>query len=399
MNDGLILYIPGVVLVAAFLIKLPDLRRTWHDPLMRSVCALLLVGTAVLFLAAPPTIAAVNDLTRVTNFSAPLVYGVLTAFSGSCIVLITNWRGGPPEQVRRLSALCISVYATVIVALVTLFTLGNAPVERLRDLDTYYATTPFMREMILLYLTAHTVGSVILVRLCWRWLRQVDGALRTGLGLIVVGGLFDLAYLAAKFTAVFARWTGRDWDYLSTYLAPPLASAAALMVGAGFILPLAGERASSTWRAYSQYRRLKPLWQELRGSTTSAAATLKIDWWASAELRKSHREAAIHDGLLNVTPYLSDSVRSDALATAISQGIPRNRAEVVAEAAMIASATRAHAEVSHLAAPPAAPPSDRQRLEHTESDSLVSLSQTIQSPIVAAARAGALPCQKVPDND
>ncbi|MET7717262.1 MAB_1171c family putative transporter [Streptomyces sp. NPDC005407] len=386
MDSGLILYIPGVVLVAALIVKLPALRRTGHDPLLRSVCALLLVGCAVLFLAAPPTIAAVNDLTGITNFSAPLVYCVLTAFSGSCIVLIINWRGGPPERIRRASKLCISAYAAVTILLVVLFALGEAPVERLRDLDTYYATTPFIREMIMLYLLAHTVGSVILTVLCWRWLRQVDGSLRTGLALIVLGGLLDVGYLATKFAAVFARWSGRDWDYLSTYVAPPLASAAALMVGAGFIFPLVGQRASATWRAYHQYRRLKPLWLELQGSTQSWAATMKIAWWSPVELRKSHREAAIHDGLLNIAPYFRASVRSDALAQALAQGLDRERAAVVAEAAMIASACRAHA--AHRSdARPADPPPDAPRLQHTGgSDSLVSLSRTFGSPIVAVAR-------------
>ncbi len=40
----------------------------------------------------------------------------------------------------------------MIVALWVLFLPADAPAERLRDLDTYYATTPFMREEILLYL-------------------------------------------------------------------------------------------------------------------------------------------------------------------------------------------------------------------------------------------------------
>ncbi|MFK4221546.1 MAB_1171c family putative transporter [Streptomyces sp. NPDC019890] len=391
MNDGLILYIPGVVLLTALLIKLPTLRRTWHDPLMRSVCALLLVGCAVLFLAAPPTIAAVNDLTGVVNFSAPLVYSVLTAFSGSCIVLIINWRGGRPDQIRRSTVLCLGAYGVVTLAIVVLFVLADAPVERLRDLDTYYATTPFMREMITLYLVAHASGSVVLTTLCWRWLRQVDGSLRTGLALIVLGGALDVGYLAAKFAAVLARWTHRDWDYLSTYVAPPLASAAALMCGVGFILPLVGDRATSTWRAYLQYRRLKPLWLELQGSATPWAATMTIAWWSSVELRRCHREAAIHDGLLNLAPYLSSGVREHALATATSRGVPPERAGLVAEAAMIASACSAHTAASRSTAPLPDPRSDAPRLEYADaSDGLVALSRTLsRSSIVAAARRSA----------
>lgn len=53
MNSGLILCVPGVVLVTALVIKLPALRRAGHGPLMRSVCAMLLVACAVLFLSAP----------------------------------------------------------------------------------------------------------------------------------------------------------------------------------------------------------------------------------------------------------------------------------------------------------------------------------------------------------
>ncbi|MFF3323700.1 MAB_1171c family putative transporter [Streptomyces sp. NPDC002889] len=378
MNDGLILYIPAVVLIAALAIKLPSLRRTWHEPLMRSVCALLLVGCAVLFLAAPPTIAAVNDLTGVTNFSAPLVYCVLTAFSGSCIVLIINWRGGPPEQVRRSSRACMGAYACVSVAIVVLFALGEAPVERLRDLDTYYANTPFIREMIMMYLVAHAVGGVVLTSLCWRWLRQVDGSLRTGLGLIVLGGSLDVGYLGTKFIAVFARWTGRDWDYLSTYVAPPLASAAALMVGLGFILPLVGQRASSVWRAFLRYRHLRPLWLELQGSVQSTSATMKIAWWSPIGLRLTHREAAIHDGLLSIAPFLSEAVRDHVRATAISQGHPRRTAEVMAEAAMIASACRVHAATDPGAPASASVPALPELAYTVDPDRLVLLSRTVR---------------------
>ncbi|WP_328393831.1 hypothetical protein OHS70_04380 [Streptomyces sp. NBC_00390] len=393
MNDGLILYVPAVVLIAALMTKLPSLRRTWHDPMMRSVCALLLVGCAVLVLAAPPTIAAVNDLTGVTNFSAPLVYCVLSAFSGSCILLIINWRGGPPEQVRRSSMVCICAYACVSATIVVLFTLGEAPVERLRDLDTYYATTPFIREMIMTYLVAHAVGSVVLTFLCRRWLREVDGTLRTGLGFIVLGGSLDVGYLTTKFIAVFARWSGRDWDYLSTYVAPPLASAAALMVGIGFILPLVGQRASSAWRAFLKYRHLRPLWLELQGSAKSASATMKIAWWSPIGLRLTHREAAIHDGLLTIAPFLSGAVRDSVRAAALSQGHPPTTADVIAEAAMITSACRTHAGTASEAPPPDGVPEgpglvypEGPALAYTvDSDRLVLLSRTVQRSHLVAA--------------
>ena len=110
----------------------------------------------VFFFAAPPTIGEVNDVIGITNFSAPLVYCLLTAFSAACLVLIVNWRGGPPEETRRVSRRWVIGYSVVIVALVVLFVLGDTPVERLVDFDTYYANEPFVREMIVLYLVALT---------------------------------------------------------------------------------------------------------------------------------------------------------------------------------------------------------------------------------------------------
>ncbi|MFB6806310.1 MAB_1171c family putative transporter [Streptomyces sp. NPDC056387] len=341
MTDGLILYVPGSVMILALLIKAPTLRRGWDQPLMRAVCTLLVVGCLVMFLAAPPTIAAVNRLTGIVNFSAPLVYGVLTAFSGSCIVLVLQWGGGPPAVVRRATRLTVAAFSAVTLLIVVLFVRGDAPVERLRDLDTYYANTPWLREMIVCYLLAHTVGSSTLTLLCWKWLLRVRPSLRplrTGLALIVLGGVLDLGYLVSKWAAVGARWTGRDWDGLSTYVAPPFASAAALMVGSGFIVPLVG--GSAAWRDFSRYRGLHPLWKALRGFAASSVTTVPLTWWSPIGIRLIHRESVIDDGILALGRWFDPAVRGAAHEAALRQGLPEPQASVVADAAMLAAACR-----------------------------------------------------------
>ncbi|GGW24142.1 MAB_1171c family putative transporter [Streptomyces xantholiticus] len=336
-------YIPAGALGIALAFKLPGLRRNSRDPMLRSVCALLILGASTFFFAAPPTIAEVNRITGVSNFSAPLVYCILSAFSASCLVLLVNWRGGPPEETRRISLRWMAAYSMVVVALVVLFLLGDAPVERLRDLDTYYARTPGIREMIALYLAAHSVAAVGMTVLCWRWSLKVSGWLRGGLVIIVVGSLFNLAYGVTKSAAVAARWAGHDWDYLSTLAAPPLASVGALLSAVGFVLPLAGQRVSDSWHAWAAYRRLGTLWRELRSIAPHGTPSVRISLFSPAELRVTQRESDIHDGMLQLDPYFDRVLREDSYAQALAGGADPRQAHAVADAAMVAAALRARA--------------------------------------------------------
>nr|WSX48941.1 hypothetical protein OG409_08245 [Streptomyces sp. NBC_00974] len=334
-------YIPAAAMATALAFKLPALRHNWRDPLLRSVCALLTLAGAVFTFAAPPTIEAVNRWTGIPNFSAPLVYCLITAFSAACLVLIVNWRGGHPEQTQRVSRRWILGYAAVIVVLTLLFALGEAPEERLRDFDTYYANTPFMRELIALYLLAHNVAAFVMVAMCWRWSLQVRGWLRVGLMIIVVGYLFNLSYDATKMTAVVARWAGHDLDWLSTSLAPPVASLGALVSAVGFVLPLVCQRLADNLQNWATYRRLGTLWHEVRTAGPEGAPGVRMAWWSAAELRMIQRESDIHDGFLHLGPYFDQGHRDEALARALAAGADEETARAVADAAMVAAAVRA----------------------------------------------------------
>ncbi|MCX5135680.1 MULTISPECIES: MAB_1171c family putative transporter [unclassified Streptomyces] len=341
--DGSSYYIPAVAMGAALAFKGPALLRGWRDPLLRSVGVLLALAGLVFLFAAPPTIAAVNDVTGIPNVSGPLVYCLLSAFSASCLVLIINWRGGPPEVTRRLARRWILGYTVVGVALIALFALGETPVERLRDLDTYYANTPFIREMIVLYLVSLSVAGIAMNVMCWRWAAQVRGRLRAGLVIIALGSLFNIPYSAAKFAAVVARWSGGDLDGLSTNVAPVLASAGAQLTAVGFCVPLACQRIGDNWNTWSTYRRLGPLWRELRPVAAPEDRAVRISWWSPAELQVTQRESDIHDGMLSLYPYFDSALRSRAYAAAVAAGSSPGDAQAEADAAMVTDAVRARA--------------------------------------------------------
>ncbi|MEV6591972.1 MAB_1171c family putative transporter [Streptomyces acidicola] len=336
-------WIPTAVLTAALVIKLPSIVKLWRDPLLRAVGGLLVLACAVFTFAVPGTIAWVNRITGVPNFSAPWVYSLITAFCASCLLLIIAWRGGLSDRsaaTRRAMRWVVGVYSAVIVVLWVLFALADTPVERLRDLDTYYATTPFMREEIVLYLLAHTVAVLITYRLVRNWVRTdgLDAWLRWGLKSLGVGYALNLVYDAAKISAVVARWTGHDLDWLSTDLAPPVAALSAILVAIGFILPHAGQYLHGRWRVRLSHWRLRPLYLLLR-TVTGSAVPLTVR--GGPELRLTRRETFIRDVLLQLARHFDEDLRRRSYAAAVTLGHTPGRARALAAAVTVQDAVAA----------------------------------------------------------
>ncbi|MFD9039674.1 MAB_1171c family putative transporter [Streptomyces bottropensis] len=336
-------WIPTAVLTAALVIKLPSIVKLWRDSLLRAVGGLLLLACCVFVFAVPSVIAWTNRTVGVPNVAAPWVYSLITAFCACCLLLIVAWRNGPADRsraTRRLMRWVVAVYAAVIIVLWVLFALADVPRERLRDLDTYYATTPFMREEILLYLGAHTAACVITYRLIRNWVRAdgLDRWLRGGLRALGLGCALNLAFDAAKLTAVVARWTGHDLDWLSTHVAPPVAALAAICIAVGFILPHGGQYLRDRWRVRARHLRLRPLYLLTR---TVDDSRVPFALRATPELRLTRRETFIRDALLRLTRHLDEDLRRRAYDAALDLGHEPGRAKALAAAVTVQAAIAA----------------------------------------------------------
>ncbi|MGK5630987.1 MAB_1171c family putative transporter [Streptomyces sp. URMC 123] len=387
MSDAIYL-LPASATAIAFCCKVPTLFRAPRNPLLRSVCAVLLLSTCTFFFASPSIIGVVNRVSGVANFSVPLVYVLVCGLSAASLVLVVHWRGGSARRRRRVARGWMVGYTLIGLALITLFALGDAPQERRVDFDTYYATTPFMRELIVLYLLGQAAATVAVMILCLRWSRQVAPGswLRRGLRVLQCGFLLSFGFDAAKLIAVGARWAQTDWDALNTSVAPMVAAIASLFVSTGFLLPLIGDRLSVAADRASGLRTLvvlKPLWQEMRAAAPSIVAPVPVPWWA-IELRLTRRIAEIHDGRLALRPYGGADAADAAYARALRAGMPEIEAEAIAEAAGLVAAARNKAAGSAPRGTEAVAPSrSSTRLERT---TLVRVSRALRSPLVAAAR-------------
>ncbi|MEU6536673.1 MAB_1171c family putative transporter [Streptomyces sp. NPDC047000] len=398
---------PTTVLTAALAIKLPGIVKMWRDPLLRAVGGLLVFACAVFVFAAPRTITWTNQVAGVPNIAAPWVYSLLTALCASWLLLIIAWRNGLADRsaaTRRVTRWVIAAYAGVVVALWVLFALADVPVERPRDLDTYYANTPFMREEILLYLLAHTVACTVTARLIWNWIRTpgLDGWLRGGLRFLGFGYSTNLLFDAAKLTAVGARWSGHDLDWLSTDLAPSAACVSATLVAVGFILPHAGQYAAEQRRIRAGHRALRPLERLLRGVTGGREPFTPR---ATAELRLIRRETFIRDALLQLSRYLDEGLRARARAAALALGHDTGRADALAAAVAVLDAveTRRHAPDPGTVTPPplsaCASPSGPDPAYLLQEIQAVSRALSRPDEITAVRARAAAPAESVPAHD
>ncbi|MFD8261904.1 MAB_1171c family putative transporter [Streptomyces griseoluteus] len=312
--------LPALLLAVALVLKAPTFLRAWQDSDVRATTLLLLLAAAVFVSVPPAVIHRINTVTSVPNLAGAWVYSLLTAFCGSCLAMVVTWREKPsPRRTHTIRRIWL-LYSGIIAALWATFLLAHVPDERIYDLDTYYATEPWMREHILLYLTAHMVSALVAAYLIWTWISQVRSAwLKAGLVFLQAGYAFGLVFDIAKFTAIGARWSGHDLDWLSTKVAPPFAILDASLVAVGFILPQAGPFLQKWIRDQFSFHRMRPLERALRAVGPSAARA-RVGALAPLDLRLLQRQQRIHDGLLRLAPYLDNVLWQRAFDAARAAG-------------------------------------------------------------------------------
>ncbi|MEV5434610.1 MAB_1171c family putative transporter [Streptomyces sp. NPDC052682] len=381
---GVINYLSWGVLWLGLVLKAPDLLRHRGDPYLRAICAVLGLAGLCFLLGAPPTVGAINQLTGLPNLAAPLTYAAITAYGAASQVLIVYWRGGP--RVHRTARRWILAYACVAVGIGTMFALGEAPVERRTDLDTYYARTPFIAEMIVLYLVAHLTAVSVTTVSALRWARRVQGPLRLGVTVLGLGSLCAAGYSVAKLVAVVARWCGRDWSVLGTGVAPAAAGLGAVMTVSGVTLPLLAPRLTQWRRARRTYGRLEPLERELDDLLTRRCLRLPRPRFASPTTRLMWRQTSIHNALSHLDAYFDRSRYDRTRQAALRETGDPELAEAAAWAAVIAAAVRHEADSGHCgrAVPPLCE-ADRLPERVPGPDALVRIADALADRVLLAA--------------
>ncbi|MFJ9819071.1 hypothetical protein ACIRU3_28210 [Streptomyces sp. NPDC101151] len=367
--SGAINYTSCGLLWLGLLVKLPDLIRHRSEPSVRAINAVLAFASLCFLFGAPSSVGVINRVGGVANLAAPLTYASITAYSAALLILIACWRGGP--SARRTTRSWIYGYTAVLAGIAALFALGDAAKERRTDFDTYYATTPWIAEMVVLYLVAHLTAVTVSAVWSLRWGFETEVRkrpwLRASLLTIGAGTVISSGYSISKLVAVVARWSGRNWDVLGTSVPPLCAGLGALLTAVGVLLPMAGHH----FAAWRDFFRLEPLDAVLDPVLKNRA--LRVERPRSPFLWGTWRRSTILNGLHAIETLFDERLFDEVREQEVARTGDRERATCAAWAATITAA------VQRSTRPVLEPAGASARLSHPrDSETLVLIADAVR---------------------
>lgn len=284
--------------------------------------------------AIPAPYRAIGRLTGVPNLATLVVYSGVAISLGAAVVChhaleMPRWRA------RAAGRRHLVVTAAAVAAMAVLFALADVhDAPHPLDFDAHYARDPFAVAFQLVWWSAYSTNLVHLARVCRRAARASRLPwLRAGLGLVPLGCVIASGYSVGKATQVAAAWAGADLTWVSTSLAPALATLGAVTMALGWCIPLVPRWALRV-RAW---RDLRPLHAALRVVNPALALN------TPAVTVLYRRLIATNDLLRALRPHLDPVVDRFARAEADRLGLRGRERHAAIEAARIAAGLHAHA--------------------------------------------------------
>ncbi|MFH8404130.1 MAB_1171c family putative transporter [Streptomyces sp. NPDC018019] len=273
-------------------------------------CVMSAGATTVFLFSVPGVYRWFDRLTGVPNLSMVLLSSSVVVFATGAFVLLLRWNGGTGAEgrarARARSRTAVAAVAVAWAVAVTCFVTGRPDgVEHPRDFGTAYPGSPGVMTFLVLYLAIFGASLAGLGTLCPRYAGRLGASwLARGLRVLAAGCWLGLAYCACKLAGFALSWAGYEVPWLSDGVAPLSASAAAVLVLAGFALPAAGPRANA-WR---RLRRLHPLWKDVATQVPEMTANrpfLGGRWpFAGLQWRADRQLAQIRDVQRGIRRYV-----------------------------------------------------------------------------------------------
>ncbi|MBF6064979.1 hypothetical protein IU494_30500 [Nocardia terpenica] len=335
-------YLVGVIclIVAAF--KGLQLRRQesvsaagWY-----TVVCFFLLGLAA-FAIAPGTLRAASSFEPFPNF-ARWVGNSLAVAAGWCVFAILAHTVRDPAKAQRLVVRQAIIAGLVVVAMGVLLVAGHTRFTT--EFVTVYGKRPSITAYLALFSAYLSWAFVAFIALIRRYSAATpDRPLRAGLRIMMLGAFAGLLWAAWKTIVLVINQVAPHPVRVEALVTALLSSSAEALIAAGGIVALAFrfvrvplERA----RTARYCRQLEPLWSQMyRALPEIKLAPIE----QGDEFSVYRRVIEIRDANLALRAHCHPDVRRWAVEAARQAGITGEKADVIAEAAVIAGAIDAHA--------------------------------------------------------
>ncbi|MFJ4007375.1 MAB_1171c family putative transporter [Streptomyces sp. NPDC090023] len=341
-----------VVATLGFLCLLRDVPTRRRDAASTALAAVfLLSGLSFLFSITSMW----NYLDRAlgtVNISVPLAQGCVVTLLACQQVVLTSW-GSPPEAASRRSRRWLGAGFSVIAGLLVLFALLTPSAPHPIDFTLYYAHDDWYAAYLTLYVTAYTVGELLLARACWRLARRsARGSVRVGLRIVALGATVTLGYSAVRIGNVIAgafNTSLADWESFAW----ACGDIGAMLTLIGWLVPTISDQAQNIRYRIKQYRSyhgLHPLWQAVYSEAPEIqlpihrVAPEQRRRFRRISIRLYRRAIEIRDGRFVIRPYLDAAVRDASTAHHRARGLRGHELLAAVTADQILAGIAARAE-------------------------------------------------------
>lgn len=350
----------NVVALACWLMSVYKVRDLVRDRSNKSLRALWFALIAITAALSAELYATEIDQLIGRAGSTRAIYDCLTLASAASaqafLLYMTAEDTNARRRVRR-RAITMLLCATTIAAL---FLLIPAPYPvtdpRFRS-GSYYDTEPSISSApyVIIYLAYLAWAMTQVVILSHRYARMASRSLlRFGLRLVRNGSVAGVIYAASKLTGFISSSMDRNPPMIVPLVTVMGFTTAILFILVGSTIPSWGpmiglDRAFATAAILRDYRRLTPLWTDLREVVPtielfpqSPGMLYLIALLRQPESRLVRRVVEIRDAYLQLRPHLDPRAARIARQRGTTAGLEGEQLEATVEAATIAAAVRAY---------------------------------------------------------
>jgi hypothetical protein len=358
----------GLVLVAwlAVATRLPAVARRPAPPALRAYWLSLLALALALSVQRPAVYLLIDAGAGIPNL-ARLLGDALVVASAWAVQVFLYHLYFPGARATRASRRSGVLFVGTLLLLGVLF--AAAPVdEEALAFARRYADAPFVLEYRLVLLAYVGFALIHLAGPAWRYAGLAEGAvLRLGLRLVALGAALGLVAVALEGCRALGPRLGAADIFVQAELPVALLTAGAIgCILLGATMPEWGNRMGiavvARWvERYLACRRLYALWRALYAVNPGIALLPPTSAWRDAitardlGFRLYRRVVEIHDGCLELRPYMDQRVVEYAEELCRERRLNDQETAIVVTAARLACAVRAQAE-GRVARRPAANP-------------------------------------------